>query len=155
MPTVRNQDWSEVDIIVVIVRPVDNHGSEEPSCILRRIVGMVPRSTIQVGFETVSSTSQDMLYAQNIKTYVKAAPGAIGHCWTLGTPSYHGVAVCRRPCQWSVVPSSGSDILFVTCTVVGISRHGCILLSHIASLMTDPQCNLPNWPLLLGLGIGC
>ena len=50
---VREYDGSEVDIIMVVAWAVDDHGSEKSSRVLCRVVGVIPRSTVQISFEAI------------------------------------------------------------------------------------------------------
>lgn len=138
---VRENDRSEINIIIIIAWAVDNHGTKKPSRILCRVVGVIPRGTVQISFEAIASIFQPFLELREGEAHVKVAPGAIGHCWTLGVPSYQGVAVCSRPCQWSEVPSFGPSMLFVTCTRTKLSCHVSIFACPRIMYL---QCSHPN-----------
>lgn len=43
------KDWPEIDIIVaLLVRPMDNHGSKNSSCVLRGVMAMIPRTSLHI-----------------------------------------------------------------------------------------------------------
>ena len=81
-------------------------------------------------------------------TYVKDFPGAIGHCETLGTPSYSWDPYCKNPCQCSVVPSSGPVIVFVNFT----NFHQHQLRHPLTSMAKIPSIQSPQLASMSGAG---
>lgn len=78
---------------------------------------MIPGSSISISNKSVAKwVNKSDNKSCGIETYVKEAPGAIGHWVTLGTPSIQGVSRCNKPCQCIERPSSGSVISLRTVT---------------------------------------
>lgn len=50
---VREHDGAEIDVVPRRPRSVYNHWSDDAACILRRVVGVVPRRAVQLGLEGV------------------------------------------------------------------------------------------------------
>lgn len=115
-----DHDRAKIDIIIYISWAVYNNWTLEASGILGAVMRMIPRRSVKLCshllallvhlyrsiFSYIPGRTEDIF-----TLYVKLCPGGIGHWVTPGTPSIHGVPVCKKPCQWIVVPSAGSSLM--------------------------------------------
>ena len=53
MIPIGKQDWPHIDVIGNVRGTMDDHGSEKATSVLRTVMGVIPRCTVEIGFERI------------------------------------------------------------------------------------------------------